>query len=216
MDSMTSPGPGDAPGAASSYRLVGRFFEACDCYAICPCWIDEVPTEDQCTGLFVWDITAGEALGHDVAGLRVASVSFHQGLRSTSRQNVVLLVDEQASEAQHQALTDIFTGRSGGPLAELAGMLGALVAQRSAKIDLTWDGVEAKIDIEGAVRSDNQPKFGPSGRATTLVDPPTAGVFGTPAVVGTSSEFHVDLPELGASIDVSGRSANAGWFSYTA
>jgi hypothetical protein len=207
--------PGDTPDAARGYRLTGRFLEACDCNAICPCWIDEVPDDDECTGLFVWDITAGEALGHDVGGLRVASVSFHQGKRRGSRQKVVLLVDDRATDAQQQALTDVFTGRRGGPLAELADMLGALAAQRTAKIDLTWDGEQATVDIEGAIRSNNRPKVGPSGRATTLVDTPVSDVFGTPALVGTSDEFHVELPELDASIDVSGRSANAGWFSYT-
>ena len=77
---------------AMGYRLAGRFLEACDCYAICPCWIDEVPDDEECTGLFVWDINAGEAMGHDVGGLRVASASFHQGKRSGARQKVVILI----------------------------------------------------------------------------------------------------------------------------
>ncbi|HKE74226.1 MAG TPA: DUF1326 domain-containing protein [Acidimicrobiales bacterium] len=214
MESMPQ-NPNDTTSPGAGYRLVGRFLEACDCNAICPCWVDEVPDDDECTGLFVWDITAGEALGHDVAGLRVASVSFHQGRRRGSRQNVVLLVDERAADHQRDALVDVFTGRSGGPLAGLAEMLGALVAQRSAKIDLTWDGESATVDIEGAVATASTPKLGPSGRATTLVDPPVADVFGTPAVVGVSDRFRVELPELEASIDVTGRSANVGWFSYT-
>ena len=93
---MNPTQPSGQPEAMSGYRLVGRFLEACDCYAICPCWIDEVPDEDRCTGLFVWDITSGEAKGHDVAGLRVVSVSFHQGKRLGSRQQVMLFIDDRA------------------------------------------------------------------------------------------------------------------------
>src|SRR5437870_1204666 len=141
MQSMSNPVPATQPGPApSGYRLVGRFLEACDCFAICPCWIDEVADEGRCTGVFVWDITNGEAKGHDVSGLRVASVSFHEGKRSTARQSVVLLIDDQASDPQASVLGDVFSGRSGGPLADLGDMLGELIAERRARIDITWDG----------------------------------------------------------------------------
>lgn len=214
MNPMTPGGGTDRPDQAG-YRITGRFLEACDCYAICPCWIDEEPDEDRCTGLYAWDIATGEAGGHDVSGLRVASVSFHEGRRRGSRQRVVLLVDERADEMQHAALAEVFTGRRGGPLGELAAMLGQLVAQRDARIDITWSGQQATLDIEGTVRVRNEPKVGPSGRVTSLVDPALADVFGAPALIGLSTEFHVDLPDLEAAIDVRGRSANTGWFSYT-
>jgi hypothetical protein len=198
------------------YRIAGRFLEACDCYAICPCWIDEVPDDEECTGLFVWDINSGEAMGHDVGGLRVASASFHQGKRSGARQKVVILIDDRASDMQRSALSEVFTGRRGGPLGELADMLGELVAQRSAKIDITWNGEKATIDIDGgAIKAGNEPKIGPSGRVTSLVDPALAVTFGSPALVGTSTQFKLALDELKTKVDVQGRSAQVGWFSYT-
>src|SRR3954452_1905705 len=119
MNPMT-PGGGTGRPDQAGYRITGRFLEACDCFAICPCWIDEVPDEDECTGLFVWDIIGGEARGHDVSGLRVASASFHSGKRRGSRQKVMLFIDERASDHQSEALSNVFTGRSGGPLGELA------------------------------------------------------------------------------------------------
>jgi hypothetical protein len=223
MDSMSPPTQPDAvppePVAAApqmGYRITGRFLEACDCQAICPCWIDEVPDEDRCTGLYVWDITAGDALGHGVDGLRVASVSYHQGKRRTSRQTVVLFIDERASDAQRDALAAVFSGRSGGPLGELAMMLGEVAAQRSADIDITWDGAQARLDIEGKVRVTTVPKIGPSGRVTTLVDPAIAESMGSPAHVGLSEEFVIKLPQLAEKIKVKGRSTTTGWFSYTA
>src|SRR4051794_10596219 len=200
MEPMTQ-----ATGMASrGYRLTGRFLEACDCHAICPCWIDEVPDEDECTGLFVWDIVNGEALGHDVSGLRVASASFHAGKRRGSRQKVMLFVDDRASDEQSGALGNVFTGRSGGPLGELADMLGELVAQRSATIDITWDDDAATVSIDDAIRAGNTPKVGPSGRVTSLVDPAMAVTFGSPALVGLSTVFHIELAELSKTIDVKG------------
>jgi hypothetical protein len=163
----------------------------------------------------VWDISAGDAGGHGVGGLRVASLSYHQGKRRSSRQTVVLLIDERASDRQREVLADVFSGRSGGPLGELAEMLGQIAAQRSATIDIAWDGVKARLDVEGAIRVSTHPKIGPSGRVTTLVDPAIAESFGSPAHIGLSDEFVIDLPELD-KIDVKGRNATTGWFSYTA
>ncbi|HEV7804816.1 MAG TPA: DUF1326 domain-containing protein [Solirubrobacteraceae bacterium] len=200
----------------TGYRVAGRFLEACDCYAICPCWIDEVPDDDRCTGIYVWDISTGDAQGHGLDGLRVASVSYHQGKRRSTRQTVVLLIDERASDGQREVLADIFSGRSGGPLAELAEMLGRVAGQRTAKIDITWDGVKAKLNIEGKVRVSTRPKIGPSGRVTTLVDPAIADSFGSPAHVSLSDKFVVDLEDLDEKIEVTGRSATTGWFAYTA
>jgi len=222
MDSMSQPTPSDAAavepdaGPQRGYRLTGRFLEACDCQAICPCWIDEVPDEGTCTGLYVWDISTGDAKGHGLDGLRVASVSYHQGKRRSSRQTVVLFIDEHASDAQADALADIFSGRSGGPLGELSMMLGEVASQRRAKIDITWDGIEAQLDIEGKVRVKTRAKLGPSGRATTLVDPAIAESMGAMANIGLSEEFLVKLPELGSKLNVKGRSTTTGWFSYTA
>jgi hypothetical protein len=215
MDPMNQPNQPQPSSPQTGYRLAGRFIEACDCWAICPCWIDEVPDDGRCTGLYVWDITTGDAGGHGLDGLRVASLSYHQGRRRASRQTVVLLIDKRASDGQREVLADVFSGRSGGPLGELAEMLGQIAAQRSATIDIAWDGVKARLDVEGGIRVSTYPKIGPSGRVTTLVDPAIAESFGSPAHIGLADEFVIDLPELD-KIDVKGRNATTGWFSYTA
>ncbi|WP_396415809.1 DUF1326 domain-containing protein [Kocuria sp.] len=36
------------------YTLTGEFLEACDCTVICPCWVDDDPTEGHCTGFVLW------------------------------------------------------------------------------------------------------------------------------------------------------------------
>ncbi len=214
MPKMTSPETDDVDHALP-YRLVGRFLEACDCFAICPCWIDEQPDEEQCTGVYVWDINDGEADGRDVSGLRVASVSFHEGKRRGSRQKVAVFIDDRADDHDYDALVAVFTGRRGGPLAELSDMMGELLFTRSAAIDVVFEDDErATVNIAGAVRIASDPKFGPSGRVTTLVDSAMAEMFGSPGLVAISSEFRVDLGK-GLEIEVSGRSATTGWFSYT-
>ena len=92
-------------GSATSYRLSGRFFEACDCYVPCPCWFDSEPNEDECTGLIAWQIENGMIGGVDVTGLSVVSVSEHGGHRDQAHNmRVALLLDEAANEDQSDAL----------------------------------------------------------------------------------------------------------------
>ena len=150
-----------------------------------------------------------------MSGLRVASVSFHAGQAAGIAAAVVLLIDEGADDHQREVLREVFTGRAGGPLGELAAMLGSFAGERSGRIRLDWDEAGPALRIGKMVSVATEAKKGPSGRVTSLVDPALAESFGSPALVAVSSELKLALGEKGMDIDVSGRSANAGWFSYT-
>ena len=207
--------PMDTSAPTGGYRLVGRFLEACDCYAICPCWIDEPPDEGKCSGIYAWEIADGRVDGVDVSRLCVASVSFHQGRRRGSRQRVVLIVDKRANDMQREVLTAVFTGRHGGPLGELGAMLGTLAGTRYSRIVIDWNAARPAITIGKSVSVAVEPKTGPSGRTTALTDSAMASTLGPHALVGVSTELRLALNEEGMDIDVRGRSANLGWFSYT-
>lgn len=215
MKQMDESTPAERPSGTATYRLVGRFLEACDCYAICPCWIDEPPDEGKCSGLYAWDINDGQIDGRDVSGLRVASVSFHTGNRKDARQRVVLIVDKRADDHQREALSAAFSGRLGGPLGELGAMLGTLAGERTGRIEIDWDEAGPSLRIGKIVSVATEPKVGPSGRITTLVDSAMAETFGSPALVAVSTDLRLSLGEEGMDIDVRRRSANLGWFSYT-
>lgn len=120
-----------------SYDLSGDFVEACDCSVICPCWLEEVPDDGHCTGLFAWSLAAGSHIrGVDVGGLAVVAVSVHASTRRNGRTRTVLYVDERASRAQFDALTRAFSGDERGPLEGLAAVSGEVVGARPARIDL--------------------------------------------------------------------------------
>lgn len=76
----TSESTGERPAErAAPYRLQGTFYEACDCYAICPCWIGGAPDDGSCTGILAWAIEAGQIAGVNVAGRHAVSISKHVG-----------------------------------------------------------------------------------------------------------------------------------------
>jgi len=200
----------DAP-----YRLLGSFFEACDCYTVCPCWTGSDPDEGQCTGIFVWEIEEGTIDGVDVSGLRAASVSHHVGFRGDeAKQRVVIFVDNAASQRQTDAVVASFTGSLGGPLQELADMLGELVAVEHAPIVLRREGRLTTLSIGRRILVEGTASEGPAGRRMTLSDGKLSEVLGSPAEIGESWRFRVGLTTHGMEMDLRGRSTMSGRFSY--
>lgn len=197
-----------------SYQIEGHFIEACDCHAICPCWIDHAPDDDECRGLIVWDITRGLIDDTSVSGLKVASASFHTGQRRGSVQRVVLFIDKAADEGQRRSLTEVFSGQAAGPLAELGAMLGTLEAVQSAQISLTSTGEGLRVNVGRAVSAVAAPAVGSTDRPMELVDSALATVLGSPARVGHASRLRMTVPKAGLEVDITGGSAMSGMFFY--
>jgi hypothetical protein len=200
---------------SAPYELVGAFYEACDCHPVCPCWTGGNPDEGQCTGIFTWDIEHGTIDGVDVTGLRAVSVSHHAGFRGDeARQQVVIFVDDAASQRQSDALVAAFTGSLGGPLQELSDLLGDLLGVEHAPITLRREGRLTTLSVGKRILVEGTTNEGPAGRAMTLSDGKLSTVLGTPVEVGESWHFRVGLAAHGMELDLAGRSTMAGRFSY--
>ncbi len=102
-----------------SWQIAGRYFEACNCEAICPCrMVDGVPggrsTYGECFGVLSWAIDDGRHGELELSGLAVALVTRYHDDEPGSPWTILLHVDERASEEQRDALEAIFLGRAGG------------------------------------------------------------------------------------------------------
>jgi hypothetical protein len=197
-----------------AYSLTGQFVELCDCYTICPCWIDRPPDEGRCTGAFGWTISTGRIGRVKVDGLAVVSVSFHTGHRATGGQEVSLFVDDRASDAQFEALAAVFSGVAGGPLSELRKVMGVLRETERAPISLLLEGDHISLTIDRRVSGDARVVKSPDGKTTELHNGRLSTILGPTAEVGVSTDFRVDLGGFGFSIEVKGRAAMRGPFAY--
>jgi hypothetical protein len=201
-----------------SYRMQGIFLEACDCQVSCPCWLDENPDEQVCTGLIAWYVDKGTIDEVDVSNLTVVSVSRHEGNRHDGGHEVVLIIEESASDGQAKVLEDAFSGRLGGPLEELKELSAPDSIVRRAPIKYTHDGKTTTLSVgENGDMSNVEmfPLVGALGRVTTLADSALARVLGTPAEVGKSTRFHISVNRAPLETDVENRSASRGRFSYS-
>jgi hypothetical protein len=197
------------------YRMTGRFFEACDCFVPCPCWFDNDPDEDECTGIVAWQVENGEVDGVDVTGLSVVSVSQHGGHRGGAHQmRVVLVIDEGAGEEQRTALDDAFSGRLGGPLGELSRLTGDVAGVEAAKIEFAADNGAVRLDVPKRVGVRSKLVRGSTKRPITIGDGQLATLLGSPGVVGKSSRYRLTIESGDIDIDVTGRSTTSGRFSY--
>lgn len=196
------------------YRLRGSFYEACDCFTVCPCWMGNNPDGGECTGVFAWEIDSGTIDNVDVTGLLVVSVSHHLGMRDEAKQRVVIFIDDRATRQQADALAAAFSGRLGGPLQELADILGQLAGVERAPIELRREGRLTKLIVDHRIRIEGATSEGPSGRPMALNDGRLSKVLGTPAEIGESGRFRLGLAGQGMELDVRGRSTMSGRFSY--
>lgn len=196
------------------YELRGRFFEACDCAVPCPCWFEQDPDEDECTGLIAWHVERGVINGFDVSGLSVASLSQHGGHRARPEHlHMALVVDEGADDGQFQALSEAFSGELGGPLGELANMREAAELVERAPISFTTDGRTTQLRIGPRVLVESELLVGATGRPITINDGVLARLLGPSGEAGKASRFHLELPHV-EPIDATARSTTSGRFDY--
>jgi hypothetical protein len=213
----------------SSYDISGRFIEACDCYSLCPCWVDDEPDEAHCTGLVAWTVT-GEIDGVDIEDRHVVAVTGHGGGRRADRAISVLFVDARASRAELVKLGAAFSGSSAGgpvagPLGELAAVTGEVVcAPIAAVITITCESDDRwRVCVDGA---EDPALVEVTGRPLTFDEKPLPLTLDRtalhrelsidgPVTAHRSDSLRVVLPVLpGGYIEVAARSGMVGRFGY--
>lgn len=200
-----------------SYRLEGDLLEVCTCKVLCPCWIGEDPDGDgTCDSVNSWHITKGQIDGVDVSRLTIAGVNHIPGNVLKGNWQVVFFVDEKATEAQHIALIDVFTGKRGGPLKDLANLYGSVLAVERAPIVFEVSEGKGRLKIGQQVEAEMEPYKGATGRVTTLHETAFSTIPGAPAYVSKASRYHVKEPRLGFNIELSGHNAIQGKFQFQA
>jgi hypothetical protein len=196
------------------YELRGRFLEACDCSVPCPCWFQQDPDEDECTGLIAWQVEEGTINGFDVSGLAIVSLSQHGGHRDhPEHAEVALVIDPAADDSQFIAMKEAFSGRLGGPLAEMGGIVAAPEVVERAPLSYTTDGITTHLTVGPRVDIETQLLAGANGGAITISNGVLSPLLGDPGEAGRSARFHLELPGRDP-IEATARSTTSGRFHY--
>jgi hypothetical protein len=195
-------------GPSDGYKLQGSLLEACSCKVLCPCWIGEDPDHGTCDSFNAYRLESGEIGGVDVSGLSAVAVNRIPGnVLTPGSWRQVLFIDDRADDIQFEAIRAAFQGELGGPLADLAGLVGERLGVERARIRHETREGKGVLEIGESVASEMHPYTGPDGSVTTLRDSVFSTVPGSPAYVAVADTHRVDLPEYGMQWQFEGRNA---------
>jgi hypothetical protein len=202
--------------ATKTFALDGTLLEACSCMAPCPCWIGDDPDGGACDAFVAYHVDKGEIRGLDVSNLSLVLVSQIPGNVLAGNWRVVLYVDDKATEEQRAALLDVFGGKLGGTPADLAALVGEIVAVHPVPIDHRVEGGKGTIRVGQAVYAEMANYSDAQGRPTSLHESVFSTIPGSPAYVAKASTHQVNVPEHGMTWEFSGRNAVQGSFHFEA
>jgi hypothetical protein len=191
----------------AAYSLKGTLLEACSCGVLCPCWVGEDPDGGECYAVVSYHFDSGQIAGVDVSGLSLLSVAHIPGNVLAGNWEEVVLVDDRATDEQREVILAAFTGKLGGPLADLAQLVGTVKGIESATIRHEVAGGMGTLEVPGVVEAEMEPYRGPDGSVTTLRESIFSTVPGSPAWVSKAARNRVDLPQYGMTWEFEGRNA---------
>ena len=178
---------------ATTYDVEGRLLEVCTCNVLCPCWIGEDPDGGTCDSALAWHIDGGSIEGIDVTGRTVAlSVHIPGNVLTPASWKAAVFVDDGSSDEQQAALLSVFTGQKGGAIADLAGLIGEVVAVERVPITFTVDGGQGQLKIGNVADADLIPYKGATGKTTVLSETVFSTIPGSPVYAAKSSHFTRD------------------------
>ena len=201
---------------AMAYHLEGRLLEVCNCRVLCPCWIGEDPDYGTCDTIVAWHIDKGTVNGVDVSDRTIAMIAHVPGNILQGNWKAAVFLDQRVSGAQEEALLGVYTGKLGGPVAELAKLVGEVVSVQKVPITFDVQGGHGTIKLGDAGYAELEPYRSASGATTTLADTVFSTVPGAPVFVGKAPRYRSKNAKLGINIDIKGHNALQSVFVFDA
>lgn len=199
-----------------SYHLEGRLLEVCNCKVLCPCWIGEDPDHGTCDAIVAWHIDRGTVDGIDVGGHTLAAVSHLPGNVLKGNWRTAFFVDDGASDEQMEALLNVYSGKRGGAVAEMAKLIGEVVSIERAPIRFTVNEGRGELEIGADYYAELEPYLGPNGAVTTLTETIFTTVPGAPAFVGRAPVYRSHNEALGIHLNLRNHNALQSTFVFEA
>lgn len=196
------------------YHVEGRLLEVCTCNTLCPCWVGEDPDLGYCDGILGWHVDKGNIEGLDVSGRTIVMLCHIPGNILKGNWSVRVYVDQNATEKQKDELLKVWSGKLGGPIADMAKLVGEIVSVEKVPITFDIKGASGTIKVGDNIEAKLSPFKGATGKDTALYDTIFTTIPGSPAHVGKASYYRAKVP--GFDIDLKGHNAVSGSFHFSA
>ncbi len=157
-----------------------------------------------------WHFESGDINGVDVSGLTIGVVAHIPGNVLNGNWRVVVYVDGNAGVEQERELVSVFTGKQGGPVADLVTLIGKVVSVERAPIKFRVQKNTGTLSIGNIMSAEMEPFQGGTGNLSTLRDSAFSTIPGSPAYVGKATSFKVTNVALGMNVDLKDHSSVQG------
>ena len=134
-----------------AWRISGTYIASCSCQLLCPCPTDAPPTgpDGQCRGLGVFHIAEGNLDDTDLAGINMGMVNLFPSNLTAGNWKFGIIVSDNASDEQFNAIDRIMRGQEGGMFAEFSGLIGDYMGTERGEVTFS-DGDKPTGSIEGS------------------------------------------------------------------
>lgn len=197
---------------STEWTINGDYLESCSCKGACPCVYMGTPTEGDCTALVGWHIASGRFGEVSLDGLNVAVALNSPGAMADGNWKAVLYLDQNANDAQQEALGAIFGGQAGGHPAMLASLIGEVRGVERMPIDYTIEQGRRHLKLGQSAEAEIYAIEGQNGKNVTIENHPLAVAPGETLVVASSRSLRHQAH--GINLDLSERTAFYSPFSY--
>ncbi len=213
---MTTAQPSPAA-TGSGYQLEGSLLEVCSCDVLCPCWIGEDPDQGTCQSVVAYHLDKGTIRGVDVSGLTLVSVVHIPGNILEGNWRQLVYVDDRSTDEQGEALIDAFGGNLGGPLADLAQLVGQVAGVHDASIDFRLDKGKGTVTVGQCVEASMAPYTDAGGNPMTLANTIFTTIPGSPAYVSKAPSYKRNTSQYGIpDVNLVNHNAVQGQFHFEA
>jgi hypothetical protein len=172
-----------------------------------PCWIGEDPDYGTCDTIVAWHVDKGTVNGVDVSGRTIAMIAHVPGNILEGNWTAAVYLDESISPQQEQAILGVYTGQLGGPVAELAKLVGKVVSVEKVPIEFKVQGGKGTLKVGDAATRSSSPTRARRVATTTLADTVFSTVPGAPVFVGKASAYRSKNEKVGINLDMKGHNA---------
>lgn len=134
----------------TKWRLVGEYFETCNCDYLCPCPTSHLtarPTKGGCDAAAAFQVKDGRFGDVALDGLAFVVLIRTPGPMADGGWTVGLIVDDGASAEQRDALTSIVSGEAGGPMARVAALCETFAGVESAPVRFEGAGMRYSVSV---------------------------------------------------------------------
>jgi hypothetical protein len=128
------------------WEIKGLEFVNCTCEYGCNCQFDALPDKGHCHAVAGIQINEGHYGKTKLDGLRVAAIFKWPGAIHEGNCEAIAFVDENASEAQREALLKIMTGQDTDPFATMFAVYASTVTKMNAPV---FTKIDLEVDVDG-------------------------------------------------------------------